>query len=97
MFSVWETLFVIKQAMEMAKNEGPEQKKDFIVALESLEKFAESNEHPQGDKVFDGKSHQVFGQQHISKVENSKLTVVHTTSIEDGMYPREVDYTKMDL
>lgn len=97
MFSTWETLFVIKQAMEMAKYKGPEQKKDFIVALESLQKFPESNEHPQGEKVFDGKTHQVFGKQHISKVENTKLTVVHTTSIEDGMYEPEVDYTKMDL
>lgn len=97
MFSVWETLFVIKQAMEMAKYQGPDQKRDFIVALESLQKFPESNEHPQGDKIFDGKSHQVFGKQNISKIENSKLTVVHTTSIEDGMYEPEVDYTKMDF
>ena len=97
MFSVWETLFVIKQAMEMAKYEGPDQKKDFILALESLDKFSASNEHPQGDKVFDGKTHQVFGKQFISKVEGSKLNVVHTTSIEDGMYAPEVDYTKMEL
>ena len=44
-----------------------------------------------------GWSHQVFGKQHISKVENTRLNVVHTTSIEDGMYPPEVDYTKMEL
>ena len=50
-------------------------------------------EHPQGDKVFNGKTHQVFGHQHISKVEGGKLDVVHTTSIEDGLYPDEVDYT----
>ena len=31
--------------------------------------------------------------QHISKVEGGKLDVVHTTSIEDGLYPDEVDYT----
>jgi branched-chain amino acid transport system substrate-binding protein len=97
MFSVWETLFVIKQAMEAANYKGPQQKKDFVVALESLDKFAAGNEHPQGDKVFNAKTHQVFGKQHISKVENAKLTVVHTTSIEDGMYEDEVDYTKMDL
>jgi branched-chain amino acid transport system substrate-binding protein len=97
MFSVWETLFVIKQAMEMANYQGPEQKKDFIVALESLEKFSESNEHPQGEKIFDGKTHQVFGKQNISKVEGSKLKVVHTTAIEDGMYEPEVDYTTMEL
>ena len=97
MFSVWETLFVIKQAMEMAKYEGPDQKKDFILALESLDKFSASNEHPQGDKVFNGKTHQVFGKQNISKVEGGRLNVVHTTSIEDGMYEPEVDYTKMEL
>lgn len=97
MFSVWETLFVIKQAMEAANYKGPDQKKDFIVALESIDKFAASNEHPQGDKVFNGKTHQVFGRQSISKVEGGKLNVVHTTSIEDGMYPDEVDYTKQEL
>ena len=53
------------------------------------------NEHPQGDKVFNGKTHQVFGHQFISKVEDKKLNVVHTTTIEDGMYPDEVDYTTM--
>ncbi len=52
-----------------------------------------SREHPQGDKVFNGKTHQVFGHQYISKVEGGKLNVVHTTSIEDGLYPDEVDYT----
>ena len=97
MFSVWETLFVIKQAMEMAKYEGPDQKKDFILALESLDKFTASNEHPQGDKVFNGKTHQVFGKQNISKVEGGRLKLVHTTSIEDGMYEPEVADTKMDL
>jgi len=97
MFSVWETLFVIKQAMEAANYKGPEQKKDFIVALESIDKFAAGNEHPQGDKVFNGKTHQVFGKQSISKVEGGKLNVVHTTAIEDGMYPDEVDYTKQEL
>lgn len=97
MFSVWETLFVIKKAMETANYKGPDQKKDFITALEAMDKFAASNEHPQGDKVFNGKTHQVFGKQFISKVEGGKLNVVHTTSIEDGMYPDETDYTKQEL
>lgn len=97
MFSVWETLFVIKQAMEAANYKGPDQKKDFILALEAIDKMPASKEHPQGDKVFNGKTHQVFGKQSISKVEGGKLNVVHTTSIEDGMYPDEVDYTKQEL
>ena len=52
-------------------------------------------EHPQGDKIFNGRTHQVFGHQSISKVESGRLAVVHTTSIEDGLYEDEVDYTKM--
>jgi branched-chain amino acid transport system substrate-binding protein len=97
MFSVWETLFVIKAAMEKAGYHGPEQKNAFIEALESFDKFDEGREHPQGAKVFNGKTHQVFGKQSISQVENSKLKVVHTTSIEDGMYEPEVDYTTQAL
>ena len=55
------------------------------------------NERPQGAKVFDGKMHQVFGVQSISKVNAGKLDVVHTTSIEDGKYVNDTDYTKMPL
>ena len=53
----------------------------------------ESNEHPQGAKLFNGKTHQVFGPQYISQVEGGKLMVKHTTSLEEGFYPDEVDYT----
>ncbi len=97
MFSCWETLFVIKQAMEMANYKGPEQKKDLVVAMESMTTFAEGKEHPQGAKQFNGKTHQVFGSQNISKVEGGKLKVVHRTKIEDGLYDSPTDYTKMDL
>jgi branched-chain amino acid transport system substrate-binding protein len=97
MFSCWETLFVIKQAMEMANYKGPEQKKDLVVAMESMTSFAEGKEHPQGAKQFNGKTHQVFGSQNISKVEGGKLKVVHRTKIEDGLYESPTDYTKMDL
>ncbi|WP_165222873.1 ABC transporter substrate-binding protein [Affinirhizobium pseudoryzae] len=97
MFSCWETLFVIKQAMEMANYKGPEQKKDLVVAMESMTSFAEGKEHPQGAKQFNGKTHQVFGSQNISKVEGGKLKVVHRTKIEDGLYESATDYTKMDL
>ncbi|WP_137155327.1 ABC transporter substrate-binding protein [Rhizobium sp. FKL33] len=97
MFSCWETLFAIKQGMEIAGYKGPEQKKDLIVAMEGLTDLPEGKERPQGSKIFDGKTHQVFGKQNISKVKDGKLTVVHTTSIEDGRYESTVDYTKMAL
>ncbi len=93
MFSAWETLFVLKAAMEAAGYQGPDDRQAIIEALEAMTTFPAGNEHPQGNKVFNGKTHQVFGHQSISKVEGGKLAVVHTTTIEDGLYPDEVDYT----
>mgnify|MGYP000595589387 CR=1 FL=1 len=52
-----------------------------------------SDDHPQGAKRFNGKTHQTFGSQYISKVTDGKLVVSHTTSIEDTLYEDEVDYT----
>jgi len=95
MFSCWESLFVIKQAMEAAAYKGPDDRQAVVEAMEAMTTFAASNEHPQGDKRFNGKTHQVFGPQYISKVAGGKLDVVHQTSIEDGLYPDQVDYTTM--
>jgi branched-chain amino acid transport system substrate-binding protein len=99
MFGCWETLYVLKQAIEASgyKSASDADKKALVEATEAMTSFPESNEHPQGDKTFDGKLHQVFGHQNISKVEGGKLDVVHRTSIEDGMYEPEADYTTMPL
>ncbi len=99
MFGCWESLFVIKQAMEMSGYNGqtPADKQGFIEAMESLTVFEEGRDHPQGKKIFNGKIHQSFGHQYISKVEGGRLNVVHTTAIEDGMYEPEADYTTMPL
>jgi branched-chain amino acid transport system substrate-binding protein len=95
MFSTWETLFVIKEAMEAAGYQTTADRQKVVEAIEAMTDFKASNEHPQGDKTFNGKTHQVFGHQSISKVENGRMNVVHTTTIEDGLYPDEVDYTTM--
>ena len=97
MFSTWETLYVIKAAMEAASYQGPDDRQAMVEATEAMTEFPAGPEHPQGDKVFNGKTHQVFGHQSISKVEGGRLAVVHTTSIEDGLYPDEVDYTTMSF
>lgn len=97
MFSVWETLFAMKRAMELADYKGPAQKIAMLEAMESITGFTESNEFPQGDKLFNGKTHQSFGHQYVSKVEGGRLNVVHKTSIEDTFYPDETDYTKMSF
>ncbi|MFC2966788.1 ABC transporter substrate-binding protein [Acidimangrovimonas pyrenivorans] len=97
MFGCWETLYVIKAGMEAAGYGGIADRQKLIEAVEAMTDMPASNEHPQGKKVFNGKTHQVFGLQYISKVTNGKLMVVHTTSLEDGFYPDEVDYTKMSF
>ncbi len=94
MFGCWETLFTIKAGMEAAGYRGPQDRTKLIEAVEAMTDMPHSREHPQGAKVFNGKTHQVFGHQYISQVENRKLKLVHTTSIEDTLYPDEVDYTK---
>ncbi len=99
MFGCWETLYVIKAGMEQAgyQSATDQDKAKLIEAVEAMTEFPESREHPQGDKKFVGKIHQCFGHQNISKVENRKLTVVHRTSIEDGLYEPAADYTTQKL
>lgn len=95
MFGCWETLYVIKAAMEAAGYKGPADRAKVIEATEAMTEFKAGAEHPQGDKKFNGKIHQCFGHQNISKVEDMKLKVVHRTEIADGEYEAEADYTKM--
>ncbi len=93
MFGCWETLHVVKAGMEASGYQGPADRAKLIEAVEAMTDLPHSNAHPQGAKRFNGKTHQVFGHQYISKVVDGKLMVVHTTSIEDTLYPDEVDYT----
>ena len=93
MFGCWETLHVIKAGMEAAGYAGPEDRAKLIEAVEAMTEMPESAAHPQGAKLFNGKTHQVFGHQYISQVNGGKLVLKHTTSIEDTLYPDEVDYT----
>ncbi|MGD9865724.1 MAG: ABC transporter substrate-binding protein, partial [Pseudodonghicola sp.] len=97
MFACWETLYVIKAGMEDAGYQGFKDRPALIEAVEAMTDMPQSNEHPQGPKRFNGKTHQVFGQQYVSRVEGGKLLVQHATSLEDGFYPDETDYTKMSF
>ncbi len=97
MFGCWETLFTIKTGMEAAGYLGMDDRSKLIEAVEAITDIPLSREHPQGAKVFNGKTHQVFGHQYISKVEGGKLKLAHTTSIEDTFYPDETDYTKQSF
>ena len=97
MFGCWETLHVIKKGMEASGYSGTGDRAKLIEAVENMTDMPLSQAHPQGAKVFNGKTHQVFGHQYITKVTNGKLVLAHTTSIEDTLYPDEVDYTSQSF
>ena len=97
MFGCWETLHVIKAGMEACAYTGPMDRAKLIEAVEAMTDMPASAAHPQGAKRFNGKTHQVFGHQYISKVTDGKLVLAHTSSIEDTLYPDEVDYTTQAL
>ena len=70
MFGCWETLFVIKSAVEQSgyRTASADDKAALIETLESFQSFDEGIEHPQGSKRFVGQFDQCFGQQFISRV-----------------------------
>ena len=83
--------------MESSGYAGTADRGTLIAAVEAITDMPEGFDHPQGAKVFNGKTHQVFGHQYVTKVEGGRLNLVHTTSIEDTFYPDEVDYTTQAL
>ena len=93
MFGCWETLNIIKAGMEESGYQGLQDRSKLIEAVEAMTDLPLSDDHPQGSKIFNGKTHQVFGHQYISRVSDGKLLLAHTTSIEDTFYPDETDYT----
>lgn len=97
MFGCWETLHIIKAGMEACDYKGPGDRPALVEAVEAMSDMPEGRAHPQGAKLFNGKTHQVFGHQTISQVQGGTLKKVHTTSMESGMYEDEVDYTKQPL
>jgi branched-chain amino acid transport system substrate-binding protein len=98
MFGCWETLYVIKQAMEAVTNPRP------MPTRRRRSRRRRRSSPAREQRAFAGRQdiqrkdpYQCFGHQNISKVEGGKLNVVHRTSIEDGLYEPEADYTKMPL
>ncbi len=92
MFSVWETLFLIRDAMQAAGYGGPQDRAAFVEAMEAMSDLPYAFERPQGAKIFNGRTHQVFGHQYITRVGGGRADLAHTTTIEDGFYEDEVDY-----
>ena len=68
MFGCWETLHIIKAGMEASGYQGPSDRAKLIEAVEAMTNMPLSQAHPQGAKMFNGKTHQVFGHQYITHV-----------------------------
>ena len=97
MSGCWETIYILKPATEASGYQGPADRAKLIEATEAITTIPEGNEHPQGDKLFNGKIHQAFGHQNITQVKNGVGEVVYRTTIEEGLYEPAADYTKMAL
>lgn len=99
MFSTWESLHQIKRAMEASgyASRTPADTEALVLALEELGTMERSIEHPQGKKIFVPEIHQSFAPQHISRVSDGRLEVVHRVEAEDTLYEPEADYTQMPL
>ena len=95
MFSTWETLSRSRPGWRPAGYTGPADRQKFVEAMEAMTDLPYGIERPQGAKMFNGKTHQVFGTQNISQVQGGKLIRVHQTSMADGVYEDAVDYTTM--
>ncbi len=92
-WAVWEAIFAIKEAIEQCGWESKEDNPELIQALEGME-FKESLSHPQGDKFLRAEDHQAFMQHFVDHVENGKLVTKKIISIDESIYPAQVDYTK---
>ncbi|MFQ5762053.1 MAG: ABC transporter substrate-binding protein [Candidatus Bathyarchaeia archaeon] len=93
MYSYWETVFLLKQAIEES---GWRSKTDDPTLIRTLEKGLTVNEgieHPQGSKTLRAEDHQFFTQHWMSLVEDGKLNVKVRFPKEESIYTPEVDYT----
>lgn len=94
MYGCWETLNIIKLGMQDSQYQTIANRARLIESIESMTYLPQSLDIPQGPKVFNEMTHQCFGQQYISRREQGKLQLVHSTGITDTFYPDEVDYTE---
>lgn len=95
-WSTYESLFLLKRAIETA---GWKSKKDTAGVIEALEgmKVKEGQDYPQGELFIRAEDHQGFHQHWMSRIEKGKLEVKFSVSAEQVVYPPPVDYRKERL
>ena len=97
MFGCWETLYVIKKAMEDCGLQGPGGPRQAGRGDRGADRIRRRHGAPARRQDLQRQDPPVLRHQNISKVEGGKLKVVHRTTIEDGLYEPEGDYTTQAL
>ncbi len=98
MFGCWETLFSIKEAVEASGYKGAGRQGEAGRGDRGHDRLRRRQGPPPGQEAVHRQgAPDASAPQFISKVEGGKLNVVHTTSIEDGLYEPAADYTKQPL
>lgn len=92
-FAAWQTLFMLKQAVEKSGWRSRDDHMKLIQALEGMQGKA-SREFPQGDFFIRAEDHQIFHDQYIAQIRDGKLLERARVPKEELLYPPEVNYMK---
>jgi branched-chain amino acid transport system substrate-binding protein len=95
-WSVWESFFALKMAIEKSGWQSRADNAKVIQALEGLN-VKESFEFPQGDLTIRAEDHQGFPRQFIERLENKTLKTVAVVPSQNVAYPPPADYRKESL
>jgi len=92
-WSTWESIHLIKKAVETSGWKSKTDTPALIQALEGM-KVKEGPDFPQGDLFIRAEDHQGFHQHWMSRIEKGKLEVKFTVPVEQVMYAPPVDFRK---
>jgi len=95
-WGMWETMFVLKNAIEKSGWKGKSDTPKLISAIEGI-KWKESVEFPQGDGYFRAQDHLAIVGLYIEQVVNGELKVIARIPAGEGAYPPLVDFTKEEF
>ena len=96
-WATYETLFLVKMAMEKCNWKDVNDTPKLIEALESIGRVSEGPHFPQGDVHFRAEDHQGFHRHYMSKIEQGKLKVKFQIPIEAVTYPPPIDFRTQGL
>lgn len=91
-WATYESIFLLKLAMEKCNYQNKKDTPQLIEALESIGEVKESYEFPQGNLIFRPEDHQGFHRHYMSRIENGRLNMKFPIPVEKVMYPAPIDF-----